>query len=69
MGKDPLKFVERQMKLASDLLPGVVKRSVKKGDGYQRARQAFGMLFSEYWRTAVFASRLAATGVSIASAC
>lgn len=57
LGKDPLKFVERQMKLSSDLLPSVVKRSVKKGEGYQRARQAFGLLFSEYWRTAVFAAR------------
>jgi hypothetical protein len=45
------------MATASDLWPKVIDRSVEDGQGYQRARQAFGMLFSEYWRTASFASR------------
>ena len=57
LGSNPLEFVARQMKTASDLLPKVLDRAVKDGDGYQRARQAFGMLFSEYWRSAFFASR------------
>ncbi len=57
LGDDPLAFAKRQMTTASSLWPDVVKTAVKEGDGYQRARQAFGMLFSEYWRTAYFASR------------
>jgi hypothetical protein len=56
LGKDPISFVERQMAHASELLPKVVE-NVQEGDGYQRARQAFGLLFSEYWRSALFASR------------
>jgi hypothetical protein len=35
----------------------VVERAVGDGDGYQRARQAFGMLLSEYWRTLAFVAR------------
>ena len=57
LGKDPIAFVRRQMSHASELLPDVVKNSVEDGDGYQRARQAFGLLFSEYWRSALFAAR------------
>jgi hypothetical protein len=30
---------------------------VKEGEGYQRARQAFGALFGEYWRSAIYAAR------------
>ncbi len=56
-GKDPVAFVERQMKHAEELLPKVVERSVEDGKGYQRARQAFGILMSEYWRSALFAAR------------
>ena len=39
------------------LMEKVLERSVEDGDGYQRARQAFGLLLSEYWRTAFFAAR------------
>ncbi|MGD9853933.1 MAG: zinc-dependent metalloprotease [Planctomycetaceae bacterium] len=58
LGSDPVDFARQQMEHASALLPKVVERSVEDGDGYQRARQAFGLLLSEYWRTALFASRL-----------
>ncbi|MFG0332632.1 MAG: zinc-dependent metalloprotease, partial [Maioricimonas sp. JB049] len=57
LGKDPLEFVARQMDHSSELIPKVVERSVKDGEGYQRARQAFGLLMSEYWRSALFAAR------------
>lgn len=57
LGRDPVSFAERQMKLSRELMPTVVDRAVEEGEGYQRARQAFGLLFSEYWRTAYFASR------------
>ncbi|WP_339907465.1 zinc-dependent metalloprotease [Symmachiella dynata] len=57
LGKDPLEFAQRQMATAASLWPEVVETTVEDGEGYQRARQAFGMLFSEYWRTAYFAAR------------
>lgn len=57
MGKDPLVFVRRQMEQASDLMPKIVERTVKDGEGYQRARQAFGLLFRQYWSAALFAAR------------
>ncbi|MBS0264067.1 MAG: zinc-dependent metalloprotease [Planctomycetes bacterium] len=55
--KDPLEFARRQTKSSSELWGKVVERAVGEGDGYQRARQAFGMLMSEYWRTLSFVSR------------
>src|SRR5579863_3809782 len=55
--KDPLEFARRQTKNSADLWSKVVERAVSDGDGYQRARQAFGMLLSEYWRTLAFVSR------------
>ena len=64
LGKDPIAFVRRQMEHASELLPKVVENSVEEGKGYQRARQAFGLLFSEYWRSALFAARFPG-GVSV----
>jgi len=57
LGDNPIQFAERQMKLSAQLMPKILDRSVKEGDGYQKARQMFGMLFSEYWRTAIFAAR------------
>ncbi len=57
LGSNPVEFADRQMKLSGDLLPKVIDRAVKNGEGFQRARQAFGVLFSEYWRSALFAAR------------
>ncbi|MCA9054616.1 MAG: zinc-dependent metalloprotease, partial [Planctomycetaceae bacterium] len=57
LGKEPISFARRQMEHAAKLLSKVVDRSVTDGKGYQRARQAFGLLLSEYWRTAIYASR------------
>ncbi|MEZ6147647.1 MAG: zinc-dependent metalloprotease [Planctomycetaceae bacterium] len=58
MGDDPIAFARRQMEQAMELIPKVVDRSVEDGDGYQRARQAFGLLLREYWRSALFVARL-----------
>jgi hypothetical protein len=55
--KDPLEFARRQTKTAAELWGKVIERTVVDGDGYQRARQAFGMLLSEYWRTLQFVAR------------
>ena len=57
LGQNPITFAGQQMELASKLMDKVLERSVKDGDGYQRARQAFGLLLSEYWRSAFFAAR------------
>lgn len=58
LGNDPNEFAKRQMALSQELMPELIKRSVQDGQGYQRARQAFGMLLSEYWRTALYSARL-----------
>ena len=57
LAKDPLAFIRRQMQHAEELIPSVVEKSVDEGEGYQRARQAFGLLVNEYWRAALLASR------------
>lgn len=58
LGKDPLAYATRQMKATQDLLPKLLERTVEDGEGYQRLRQAFGMMISEHFRTASFVSRL-----------
>ena len=57
LGKDPLVYVRRQMEQSTALMPKIVDRTVKEGAGYQRARQAFGLLFRQYWYAAAFAAR------------
>lgn len=57
LGKDPLAYVRRQMEQSVELLPKVIEHTVHEGDGYQRARQAYGLLFGEYWRAIAYASR------------
>ena len=57
LGKDSLAYIRRQLQSSSELLPVVVERGVKDGEGYQRATQMFGLLFREYWRAVGFASR------------
>ncbi|MEW4490472.1 zinc-dependent metalloprotease [Thalassoglobus sp. JC818] len=64
LGKDPLKYVRRQMEQSIELLPKIVESTVKEGDGYQRARQAFGLLLGQYAQGASFASRFPG-GVSV----
>ncbi len=58
LGKDPIAYAQQQTKLVKELTPKILERSVQEGEGYQRARQAFGVLLSEYWRTVAFAARL-----------
>ncbi|HWL07843.1 MAG TPA: zinc-dependent metalloprotease [Planctomicrobium sp.] len=52
LGDDPIEFSRRQMALTANALPKVIERTVKTGDGYQRARQAFHLLFRQYWAAA-----------------
>ena len=58
LGKDPVVYAQRQMAAVMALMPKILERAVENGEGFQRARQAFGLLFGEYYRSAQFASRL-----------
>ncbi|MCA8997576.1 MAG: zinc-dependent metalloprotease, partial [Planctomycetaceae bacterium] len=64
LGQDPLAYVKRQIETTSKLLPEVVDKTVKDGEGYQKARQAFNLLFNEYHRALGFAARFPG-GVSV----
>ena len=57
LGKEPIFHAQRQMALVNGLLPTLLERTVQNGDGYQRARQAFGVLLSEYYKSAQFVAR------------
>jgi Met-zincin len=43
-----MKFGEDRIRLSGELLKGLAERVVEKGEGYQRARQAFTMLLGQY---------------------
>ena len=58
LGKDPVAYAQRQIAAVNSLMPKVLERAVESGEGFQRARQAFGLLFGEYYRSALFVSRL-----------
>ncbi len=48
LGNDPMKFAQDRILLAEELLQGLAERVVEKGEGYQRARQAFDVLLMQY---------------------
>jgi hypothetical protein len=48
LGADPMKFGQDRIQLAAGLIKGMAERVVEKGEGYQRARQAFDLLLMQY---------------------
>jgi hypothetical protein len=52
LGSDPMKFAQDRVLLAEELLQGLAERVVEKGEGYQRARQAFDVLLMQYGNAA-----------------
>ena len=64
LGKNPLDYVQQRAELISSLWPTVIDRVVKDGEGYQKARQAFGVLLGNYGRAMHFAARYIG-GVSV----
>jgi len=52
LGADPMKFAQERMVLAEDLMKGLADRVVDKGEGYQRAREAFQLLLNQYGNAA-----------------
>ncbi len=57
LGSDPVEYAKDRTKLISELWPGLIDRVTENGDGYERARQAFGVLLGNYGRAVFFASR------------
>jgi hypothetical protein len=57
LGKEPLDYAKSRSALIESLWPGLVERVTKDGEGYQRARQAFGVLLGNYGSSLFFASR------------
>ncbi|MFO0808018.1 MAG: zinc-dependent metalloprotease [Gemmataceae bacterium] len=56
LGADPMKFAMDRVVLAEDLLKGLGDRVVEKGEGYQRARQAFHILLGQFGNGAYLVS-------------
>ncbi|HVK07162.1 MAG TPA: zinc-dependent metalloprotease [Gemmataceae bacterium] len=52
LGSDPMKFALDRMALAEELMKGLADRVVEKGEGYQRARIAFGVMLQQYGNAA-----------------
>jgi hypothetical protein len=48
LGSDPIKFAQDRIALAEGLMKDLADRVVEKGEGYQRARVAFGKLLQQY---------------------
>ena len=57
LGSDPMKFAQDRIALAEELLKGLADRVVEKGEGYQRARVAFGMLLQQYGNAAFLSAQ------------
>ncbi|MEX2121129.1 MAG: zinc-dependent metalloprotease [Pirellulales bacterium] len=57
LGGDTIEYAKVRSRLIGELWPGVVDRVTPDGDGYQRARQAFGVLMGNYGQAMHMASR------------
>jgi len=57
LGSDAVEYAQARAKLISELWPDIIERVTEPGDGYERARQAFGVLLGNYGRAMHFASR------------
>ncbi|MCC7086599.1 MAG: zinc-dependent metalloprotease [Pirellulales bacterium] len=57
LGKDAIEYAKLRAELIGGLWSTITERLVKDGDGYQRARQAFGVFLAQYGRAMHFASR------------
>jgi hypothetical protein len=57
LGADPMKFAQDRILLAEELLGKLAEKGAGKGEGYQRIRQAFGILLNEYGNGAFLISK------------
>ncbi|NBV46293.1 MAG: DUF5117 domain-containing protein [Planctomycetia bacterium] len=58
LGNDPLEFARARAELVAQLMPQIVERMTPGGKGYERVRQAFGVLLSAHGKAMLFAARL-----------
>ncbi|MFM8284161.1 MAG: zinc-dependent metalloprotease [Planctomycetaceae bacterium] len=58
LGSDPLEFAKARAELVAQLMPQIVERMTPEGKGYERVRQAFGVLLSAHGKAMMFAARL-----------
>lgn len=56
-GDDLVEYAEMQAKLVAESLPNIVDEMVEEGEGYQKARQAFGVLLGTHGSAMFNASR------------
>ncbi|WP_425400822.1 zinc-dependent metalloprotease [Aeoliella sp.] len=54
---DLVDYAKREAKLVSETLPTIVDALVEEGDGYERARQGFGVMLSTHGKAMFMASR------------
>jgi len=57
LGDDPVRYARQRAKLVAELMPGVVERATKTGEGYQMARREFGVLLGNHGRANFMAAR------------
>lgn len=57
LGRDPVAYAKLRAQLISELWPKVVDEVTKDGEGYERARRAFGVLLANHGTAMYFASR------------
>ena len=57
LGNDAVAFAQQRVKVVDQVWPKLVDKVTKDGAGYQRVRQAFGVLLSEEGQSLYFASR------------
>ena len=57
LGKDPIEYAKQRAKLIAELWPQIVNRVTKEGEGYERARRAFGVLLQNHGMAVHTASR------------
>ena len=58
LGNDPLEFARARADLVSQVMPVIAERMATKENGYERVRQAFGVLLSAHGQAMYLASRL-----------
>lgn len=57
MSNDLLEFAKHREKLVSEAMPGILDEMIEEGDGYEKARRAFGVLLSSHGQAMYVMSR------------
>ena len=57
LGNDTVAYARQRIAVVNEMWPKMVDQVTKEGDGYQRARQAFGVLLSSEGEAMFFAAR------------